>query len=125
MTPMLEELSEFEVELPARRRAPLSINLVEPIPDVHAQGSEWAQGAYPEAKAPEEAGRVELARLIPDVAALEESVQIKRLVDPETQRTGSDEESVAEPHPARLPLVPGGAIALRRHGAIALAAERG
>src|SRR5438270_7859764 len=92
MTPMLEELSEFEVELPARCRAPLRINLVEPMPDVYAQRSEWAQGAYPEAEAPEEAGRVELARLIPDVAALEERVQIKRLVDPETQLAGSDEE---------------------------------
>src|SRR5438105_6489836 len=124
MTPMLEELSEFEVELPARCRAPLRINLVEPIPDVYAQKSDLDQGAYPEAKAPEEAGRVELARLIPDVAALEERVQIKRLVDPETQLAGSDEEGVAERRPTRLRLVRVGVIAVRRDGELVVTTER-
>ena len=67
MTPMLEELSQFEVELPARRRAPLPINLVEPIPDVYAQGSKGTQSADTEAGTPEEAGGVELAGLVPNV----------------------------------------------------------
>src|SRR5665811_1195208 len=65
MTPVLKELSEFEVELPARRRSPLSVNLVEPIPDINTQRSERTQRGGSEAKAPEQSRRIELARFVP------------------------------------------------------------
>ncbi len=94
MTPVLEELSEFEVELPAGRRSPLSVNLVEPIPDVHTQRSKGTQSGGSEAEAPEQTRRVELARLVPDVAAFEERIYVKRLIDPQSQLPGPDEECV-------------------------------
>src|ERR1700687_4088546 len=123
ITPVLEELSEFEVELPAWCRPPLRVNLVEPIPDVHTQRSEWAQCGNPEACAPEQPGRIELARLVPNIAAFEESVQVERLIDPETELPGSDEERVPERRAARLRLVSRWVEATRRDGALVIAAQ--
>src|SRR2546423_6913937 len=124
MTPMLEELSEFEVELPAGSRAPLGINLVEPIPDVYAQRSKRTQRAHAESGAPEEARWVELARLRPDVTALEESVDIEGLVDPEAKLSGADEESVAERCPACLRLIGVRVVPARRNRELVVAAKR-
>src|SRR3954465_9005656 len=101
LTPVLEELSQLEVELPARCGPPLSINLVQPIPNIHTQRAERTDGRNSEAEAAEEAGRVELTRLVPYVAAFEESVQVERLIDPQPELTRSDEERVAERLPAR------------------------
>src|SRR6202049_507263 len=107
MTPVVEELSEFEVDLPAGRRYPLSVNLVEPIPNVHAQRSERAERGGSKAKAPEETRRVKLARLVPNGAAFEETVHVERLIDPEPQLPGPDEERVSERRPAGLALIGG------------------
>src|SRR6476619_7017524 len=102
MTPVLEELSKFEVELPARSRAALGVNLVEPIPDVHTQRSERADGRHAESEAPEQTGGVELPRLVPDVTALEERIDVDRLVEPQAELRGTDEERISEGRPARL-----------------------
>src|SRR6478672_9010669 len=102
MTPVLEELSEFEVELPARCRSPLPINFVEPIPDVHAQGSKWAYCADPESKASEESGWIELTWLQPVVSTLEERIEIERLIDSESQLARSHKERVSERRESRL-----------------------
>src|SRR5690348_7235269 len=96
MTPVLKELSELEVELPAGCRPPLSVNLVEPIPDVHSQRSQRADGAYPKAEAAEQPRRVELPRLVPDVTTFEEGVHVKRLIDPQTEFRRTHEEGIAE-----------------------------
>ena len=96
MTPSLEELSELEVELPARCRTPLRINLVEPIPYVYAQGSKGAYCAYSESGAPEQPRRIELAGLGPVVTAFEEGIHVQRLVDAEAKLAGTDKERVAE-----------------------------
>src|SRR3954464_13356654 len=104
-TPMLEELSQLEMELPARRWPPLIINLVEPIPDIHTQRSEWAQRRNSKAEAAEKPRRIELTGLVPNVAALEEAIQAERLIDPEAELPGADEEGVAERRPAGLRLV--------------------
>src|SRR4029079_2534319 len=57
-TPVLEELSEFEVELPTRCRSPRCINFVKPIPDVHAQRSKRGYGAYSESETSEQTSRI-------------------------------------------------------------------
>src|SRR5688500_14483760 len=105
MTPVLEELSEFEVELPARCRPPRKIYLVEPIPDIHAQRSERAQCSYPEPKASEQPRGIELAGLVPNIAAFEESVQVERLADSQPELARSDEIRVAERRAARLQII--------------------
>src|SRR6266513_4511108 len=96
MTPSLEELSEFEVELPARCRTPLRINLVEPIPYVYAQGSQGAQGAHSEAEAAKQTGRAVFSPLVPDVAALDEGVLIQQLIHPQPKFGRPHEERIAE-----------------------------
>src|SRR6266550_8262476 len=96
ITPVLEELSKLEVELPARCWAPRSVNFVEPIPDVHTQRSERAQSGNSEARAPEQPRRVELARLVTNIAAFEESVQVERLIDPQPELAGPYKEGVAK-----------------------------
>src|SRR5689334_428928 len=115
MTPVLEELSELEVELPAGCRPPLSVNLVEPIPDVHSQRSERTDCAYPEAEAAEQPRRVELAGFVPDIAALEERVDVQRLVDAQAEFRGADEERVTERGPAGLRITAAWVIAVRRN----------
>src|SRR5688572_6765445 len=110
ITPVLEELPEFEVELPARCRAPRKVNLVEPIPDVHTQRSEWAQSSHSEAEAPEQPSGVELSRLVPDIAAFEESVHVERLADSETDLASSDEKRITERGPARSGIVATGIV---------------
>ena len=102
---MLEELSEFEMELPARCRPPLCINLVEPIPDIHSQRSEWTQGRNSEAETAEKTGRIELPRFIPDVAALKKAVHVQRLIDPQPDLAGANEECIAERRSAGLGVV--------------------
>src|SRR3954463_13264479 len=122
-TPMLEELSQLEMELQARRRPPLTINLVEPIPDIHTQRSEGAQRRNSKAEAAEKPRRIELTRLVPNVAALEEAVQVEGLIDPKTKLPGADEESVAERRPAGLRLVGLRIEPVRRDRELVVAAE--
>src|SRR3954466_7128594 len=124
ITPVLEELSEFEVELPAGCRAPLCINFVEPIPDVYAQRSQWADGADAKAKAPEEAGWIELARLIPVVSAFEEAVQIERLIHSQSELAGANEERVAERPPLCLSIAGRRVVAAWRDGKFVVSAQR-
>jgi hypothetical protein len=124
MTPVLEELSELEVELPAGRRSPLSVNLVEPIPDVHTQRSKGTQSSGSEAEAPEQTRRVKLARRVPNVAAFEEGVYVKRLIDPEPQLARTDEEGVSEGRPARLALIGVRVESARSDRELVVAAER-
>src|SRR5947207_632723 len=124
MTPSLEELSELEVELPARCRTPLRINLVEPIPYVYAQGSKRAQGAHPEAEAAEQTGRVELSRLVPDVAALEEGVQIQRLIHPQPKFGRPHEVRITERRSARLRLIGVRVEAVWRNGELVVPTQR-
>src|SRR5438874_1383441 len=124
MTPSLEELSELEVELPARCRTPLRINLVEPIPYVYAQGSKRAQGAHPEAEAAEQTARVELSRLVPDVAALEEGVQIQRLIHPQPKFGRPHEVRITERRSARLRLIGVRVEAVWRNGELVVPTQR-
>src|SRR5689334_12110931 len=115
MTPVLEELSEFEVELPARCRAALSVNLVEPIPDVHSQRSQWAYGRHTESEAPEQTGGIKLTRLVPDVAALEERVQVQRLIQAQAELRRPYEERVSERGSGCLGVRPAWIEAVGRH----------
>src|SRR5436305_14357263 len=115
MTPVLEELSEFEVELPARCRAALGVNLVEPIPYVHSQRSERAYRRDTESSAPEQTSGIELTRLVPDIAALEARVQVQRLIQPQAEFRGSYEERIAERRSAGLGVRAARVKAIRRH----------
>src|SRR5687768_3879621 len=81
----LEKLTQLEMQLPSRRAPAEQIRLVESIPQVDAERSERAQRRGAESHAPEQPRRVELARTIPDVAALRERVHVQRRRQPQSQ----------------------------------------
>src|SRR5206468_4221906 len=111
------------MQLPARCRTPLRINLVETIPEVNTQRSEWAQGTYSKSSAPEQPRRVELTRLVPHVATLEEGVEVERLIDAQSYLSGADEERVAERRYLSLILVRVRIEPVRRDRELVVAAE--
>src|SRR5688572_22035931 len=124
ITPGLEELSEFEVELPTGCGTPTRIHFVESIPDIHSQRSERAEGTRPKSRTSEQARWIKLAWLVPNIAAFEESVQVERLIDPEAQLRRSDEESVSERPRQCLGLVAKRVVAVRGNRELIVSAER-
>ena len=112
------------MELPARCRPPRSINLVEPIPEVHTQRSQRGQRSDSKARTPEQPRRVELARLVPNVAAVEESVQVERTGSfGDRARPVPTKNALPNEDTLRLSLVGVGVEAVRRDRELLVAAQ--
>src|SRR5688500_11539944 len=93
---LLEEVAHLEVELPARRRIPAGVLLVEAISKVHADRPEGRDQGHAEPGAPEQPGRVPLARRPVDVAVVHERAHVERLADPGTCLHGEGRVGLAE-----------------------------
>src|SRR5688572_16639381 len=98
----LEQLSEFEVDLPARVGYPdagirrVRLRAIQAVAEIDAERAERGDGREADARAPEEPRRVEVARTVPEVARVVERVHVQVLVHPHAQLGRRREEGAAE-----------------------------
>src|SRR5207237_8111019 len=77
-----EEVAELEVQFPPGRRLAEQVRLVEAVGPVDADRPEGRNDAQADARAPEQARRVELPRLRPPVAGVDERAHVEHLGQP-------------------------------------------
>src|SRR5512141_60042 len=95
-TPVLEELSKFEMELPAWCRTSVDVELIETIPHIYAYRSERADDSCAKPEGAKEPRRIELTWAVPHVAALKECIQVERLAHAKAELARSGKERVSE-----------------------------
>src|SRR4051812_32483009 len=95
-TPMLEELSNLEMQLPARCWSAIYVELIQTVTQVDA---DWAKGTYQSCTEPERTEQprgIELTRAVPHIAALKERIDVKCLIHAKTELAGSGEECISK-----------------------------
>ena len=90
------------MELPRGSGAPELVLPVESVRVVHPDRAEGRDNREANARSAEEAGRVEVGRLLPHVAGVVEEVQVEHLAEPDAEFGGRAEEPVAEAQYATL-----------------------
>ena len=93
---MLEELTKFEMELPARCGPSVYVDFIQTVPQVDPDRSERADNCRPESERAEKSRGIELTWAVPHVAALEKCIQIERLANPQSEFSGARKEGISK-----------------------------
>ena len=80
-TPILEDLSKLEVDLPLGIPMPLTVRTIEAVAEIDAQRTQRSDERSAEAGTAKQPGRIEVPRPLPQIAGVVERVDVQLLAD--------------------------------------------
>src|SRR5690242_13997655 len=95
-TPILEDLSKLEMNLPLRIAQALCIHTIESIPQIDAQRSERRDDRTANADTAEQPRRIEVRRLRPEIAGVIEGIDVQHLIEANTKLRTLRVERISE-----------------------------